>query len=70
MKIRSVAAAAFAVSVALLAPGTAHAAVTLSQGHADILDIDLLEAASAKVKANAARYPADEVRGSSAKRPR
>jgi NTP pyrophosphatase (non-canonical NTP hydrolase) len=37
---------------------------------ADVLDIDLLEAASAKVKANAERYPADEVRGSSAKRPR
>ena len=37
---------------------------------ADILDIDLLAAASAKVRANAARYPADEVRGSSAKRPR
>lgn len=37
---------------------------------ADLLDIDLLEAASAKIKANAERYPADEVRGSSAKRSR
>jgi dCTP diphosphatase len=37
---------------------------------ADIVGIDLLEAASAKVAANAARYPADEVRGSSAKRER
>jgi dCTP diphosphatase len=37
---------------------------------AEVLDIDLLEAASAKIKANAERYPADEVRGSSAKRPR
>jgi dCTP diphosphatase len=37
---------------------------------ADVLDIDLLEAASAKIKANAERYPAEEVRGSSAKRPR
>ncbi|MGH9011592.1 MAG: nucleotide pyrophosphohydrolase [Acidimicrobiia bacterium] len=37
---------------------------------ADVLDIDLLEAGSAKIKANAERYPAAEVRGSSAKRPR
>jgi dCTP diphosphatase len=35
---------------------------------ADILDIDLLEAGFAKIAANAERYPADEVRGSSAKR--
>jgi NTP pyrophosphatase (non-canonical NTP hydrolase) len=35
---------------------------------ADVLDVDLLAAASAKVAANAERYPADEVRGSSAKR--
>ena len=35
---------------------------------ADATGIDLLAAASAKVAANAARYPADEVRGSSAKR--
>jgi NTP pyrophosphatase (non-canonical NTP hydrolase) len=37
---------------------------------ADVLDIDLLDAAVSKVAANARRYPADEVRGSSAKRPR
>ena len=37
---------------------------------ADILDIDLLEAARSKLAANAERYPADEVRGSSAKRDR
>ncbi|MCA1845808.1 MAG: nucleotide pyrophosphohydrolase [Actinobacteria bacterium] len=37
---------------------------------ADVLDIDLLAAASAKIAANAERYPADEVRGSSAKRRR
>ena len=37
---------------------------------ADVLGIDLLEAASVKVAANAERYPADEVRGSSAKRER
>jgi dCTP diphosphatase len=37
---------------------------------ADRLDIDLLAAASAKIAANAERYPADEVRGSSAKRER
>ena len=36
---------------------------------ADVLGIDLLEAAAAKTAANAERYPADEVRGSSAKRP-
>jgi dCTP diphosphatase len=35
---------------------------------ADLTGIDLLGAASAKLAANAARYPADEVRGSSAKR--
>ena len=35
---------------------------------ADVVEIDLLEAAQAKIAANAARYPADEVRGSSAKR--
>jgi NTP pyrophosphatase (non-canonical NTP hydrolase) len=34
----------------------------------DILDIDLLAAAVEKVATNARRYPADEVRGSSAKR--
>jgi dCTP diphosphatase len=37
---------------------------------ADVLGIDLLDAAAAKIAANAARYPADEVRGSSAKRER
>jgi len=37
---------------------------------ADILDVDLLAAATAKIAANAERYPADEVRGSSAKRSR
>ena len=37
---------------------------------ADVAGIDLLDAASAKLAANAARYPADEVRGSSAKRQR
>jgi NTP pyrophosphatase (non-canonical NTP hydrolase) len=37
---------------------------------ADVLDVDLLEAATAKIAANAERYPADEVRGSSAKRGR
>jgi len=36
---------------------------------ADVLEVDLLEAASSKITANAVRYPADEVRGSSAKRP-
>jgi dCTP diphosphatase len=36
---------------------------------ADVLGIDLLAAASSKIAANAVRYPADEVRGSSAKRP-
>ena len=35
---------------------------------ADILGIDLLAAASSKIAANAERYPADEVRGSSLKR--
>ena len=35
---------------------------------ADVVDVDLLAAAFAKVAANAERYPADEVRGSSAKR--
>ena len=35
---------------------------------ADVLEIDLLAAASSKIAANAERYPADEVRGSSAKR--
>lgn len=35
---------------------------------ADVAGIDLLDAASAKLAANAARYPPDEVRGSSAKR--
>ncbi|HEV7865462.1 MAG TPA: nucleotide pyrophosphohydrolase [Acidimicrobiia bacterium] len=35
---------------------------------ADVVGIDLLDAASAKLAANAARYPAGEVRGSSAKR--
>ena len=37
---------------------------------ADILDIDLLAASSAKIAANAERYPADEVRGSAVKRGR
>lgn len=37
---------------------------------ADVIGVDLLAAASAKIAANAARYPADEVRGSSAKRGR
>ena len=37
---------------------------------ADVLGIDLLAAASAKIAANAERYPADDVRGSSAKRDR
>jgi dCTP diphosphatase len=37
---------------------------------ADAFGIDLLTAASAKIAANAVRYPADEVRGSSAKRER
>ena len=37
---------------------------------ADIAGIDLLDAASSKIAANAVRYPADEVRGSSAKRQR
>lgn len=37
---------------------------------ADVLGVDLLEAAAAKIAANAVRYPADEVRGSSAKRER
>lgn len=37
---------------------------------ADVIGVDLLGAASAKIAANAARYPADEVRGSSAKRGR
>jgi dCTP diphosphatase len=36
---------------------------------ADVAGVDLLEAASAKIAANAERYPAAEVRGSSAKRP-
>ena len=37
---------------------------------ADVLGIDLLDAAAVKVAANAERYPADEVRGSSDKRDR
>ncbi len=37
---------------------------------ADVIGVDLLAAASAKIAANAVRYPADEVRGSSAKRGR
>ena len=37
---------------------------------ADVAGVDLLAAAAAKVAANAGRYPADEVRGSSAKRER
>jgi dCTP diphosphatase len=37
---------------------------------ADVAGIDLLAAAYAKIAANAERYPADEVRGSSAKRDR
>lgn len=35
---------------------------------ADLIGVDLLQAASAKIAANAERYPAEEVRGSSAKR--
>jgi dCTP diphosphatase len=35
---------------------------------ADVVGIDLLDAASAKIAANAGRYPADEVRGSAVKR--
>jgi dCTP diphosphatase len=35
---------------------------------ADVLDIDLLAAASAKLVKNAQKYPADEVRGSAQKR--
>jgi surface-anchored protein len=38
MRTRALAAAAFAATVALLLPGTAHAAI--SQGHVDALDID------------------------------
>lgn len=34
---------------------------------ADRLDVDLLEAAEAKIAANAAKYPADRVRGSARK---
>lgn len=37
---------------------------------ADVLDVDLLAAARSKVAANAARYPAEEVRGSAEKRSR
>ena len=37
---------------------------------ADVLEIDLLAAASSKIAANAKRYPPHEVRGSSAKRDR
>ena len=37
---------------------------------ADVIGVDLLDAASAKIASNAARYPADQVRGSSAKRDR
>jgi NTP pyrophosphatase (non-canonical NTP hydrolase) len=37
---------------------------------ADVLDVDLAAAAVAKIAANAERYPADDVRGSSAKRHR
>jgi dCTP diphosphatase len=37
---------------------------------ADVLDVDLLAAAKAKIAANARRYPAEEVRGSSEKRDR
>ncbi|MDQ1501104.1 MAG: hypothetical protein QOD57_546 [Actinomycetota bacterium] len=35
---------------------------------ADVVGVDLLDAASAKIAANADRYPADEVRGSAVKR--
>ncbi|MDD6785941.1 MAG: nucleotide pyrophosphohydrolase [Eggerthellales bacterium] len=34
---------------------------------ADTLDIDLLEAVSAKIEKNAAKYPVDKAKGSSAK---
>jgi NTP pyrophosphatase (non-canonical NTP hydrolase) len=37
---------------------------------ADVLGVDLLAAARSKIAANAARYPADEVRGSAEKRSR
>ena len=37
---------------------------------ADVVGIDLLDAASSKIAANAERYPADEVRGSAVKRER
>jgi NTP pyrophosphatase (non-canonical NTP hydrolase) len=36
---------------------------------ADVLGVDLLEAADAKLEANARRYPADRVRGSADKAP-
>ena len=36
---------------------------------ADILGVDLLDAANAKLEANARRYPADRVRGSADKAP-
>ncbi|KOX20489.1 hypothetical protein ADK67_29810 [Saccharothrix sp. NRRL B-16348] len=39
MRTRAIAATAFAATVALLLPGTAHAA-TISQGHVDVLDVD------------------------------
>jgi surface-anchored protein len=40
MRFRALAAAALATGLTLLATGTAHAAVTISQGHVDALDID------------------------------
>lgn len=40
MRIRALAAAALAAGLTLLATGTAQAAVTISQGHVDALDID------------------------------
>ena len=49
---------------------TADGRTALAEELADVLGIDLLDAAAAKVAANAERYPADEVRGSSAKRGR
>lgn len=36
---------------------------------ADVLGVDLLEAADQKLSSNAVRYPADGVRGSAAKQP-
>ena len=48
--------------------GTPEGSAVIAEELADVLEIDLLAAASSKIAANAKRYPADEVRGSSAKR--